>query len=179
MRSEGSRSRVEGDKRAERSEIEHGPCHFQKQLDGCEHGSGVEVSGSAVSIPRGESRPRDSESRHPFQAPPFPRCCRAVDELPSEGTTDASPNCFGVVGPKRATRLSVRVRTVNWSGPELLPMSGDSRQIEMKGCPKEAHFPHSPLAPKRALYVRLNRDPISGGKALASAWGISLPQSVV
>ena len=36
-----SRSRVEGDKRTERFEIEHGPCHCQKQRDGGDHGSGV------------------------------------------------------------------------------------------------------------------------------------------
>jgi hypothetical protein len=48
-----SRSRVEGDKRTERSEIEHEPCHCQKQLNGGDHGSGVEVSGSAVSVPPG------------------------------------------------------------------------------------------------------------------------------
>ena len=35
--------------RTERFEIEHGPCRGQKQLDGFVHGSGVEVSGSAVS----------------------------------------------------------------------------------------------------------------------------------
>ena len=46
-----SRSRVEGDKRTERAEIEHGPCPCQKQLDGDDHGSGVEVSGSVVSVP--------------------------------------------------------------------------------------------------------------------------------
>jgi hypothetical protein len=35
-------------------------------------------------------RLRGSESRHPFQPPPSPRCCREVYELPSEGTSDAS-----------------------------------------------------------------------------------------
>ena len=35
-------------------------------------------------------RLRGSESWHPFQPPPSPRCCREVDELPSEGTSDAS-----------------------------------------------------------------------------------------
>ncbi len=34
-------------------------------------------------------RLRGSESRHPFQPPPSPRCCREVDELPSEDTSDA------------------------------------------------------------------------------------------
>ncbi len=37
----GSRSQVEGDKRTERSKIEHGPCHCEKHLDGGGHGSGV------------------------------------------------------------------------------------------------------------------------------------------
>jgi hypothetical protein len=41
--------------RTERSKIEHGPCHCRKQLDGGDHGFGVEVRGSAVSVPRGES----------------------------------------------------------------------------------------------------------------------------
>ncbi len=51
----GSRSRVEGDKRTETSEIEHEPRHCQKQLDGGDYVSGVEVSESAVSVPRRES----------------------------------------------------------------------------------------------------------------------------
>jgi len=35
-------------------------------------------------------RLRGSESRHPFQPPPSPRCRREVDELPSERTSLAS-----------------------------------------------------------------------------------------
>ena len=36
-------------------------------------------------------------------------------------------NCFGVVGPTRATRQSVRVRPVNRTGRKLLPRSADIR----------------------------------------------------
>src|SRR5262249_30847579 len=50
-----SRSRVEGEKRRERVEIEDGPCPCQKPRDGGDHGCGEEVSGSAVSVPRGET----------------------------------------------------------------------------------------------------------------------------
>src|SRR6476620_127225 len=67
----GSRSRVEGNKRAERSEIERGPCHCQKQLDGGDHGSGVEVSGSAVSVPRGESPTTGQRIAAPILAAPI------------------------------------------------------------------------------------------------------------
>jgi hypothetical protein len=49
----GSRLPVGCDKRTEGSEIENGPCHYQ--LDGGHHGSEVVVSGSAMSVPRGES----------------------------------------------------------------------------------------------------------------------------
>jgi hypothetical protein len=35
----------------------------------------------------------------------------------------------GVVGPTRASRLSVRDRPVSWTGPEFLPSFGDSRGL--------------------------------------------------
>jgi hypothetical protein len=57
-----SRSRVDGDKRAERSEIEHGPCQCRKQPDEGDHGSGSEVSGSAVCVAQRKSPTRGHSS---------------------------------------------------------------------------------------------------------------------
>ena len=69
---------------------------------------------SRLPSPGWSLRLRGSESRHPFQPPPSPRCCREVDKLPSEDTSDASaPNCFGVVGPKRDS-------SGDWTPLELL-----------------------------------------------------------
>jgi hypothetical protein len=45
----------------------------------------------------GESlRPGSGESRHPFQPPAPPSCCSEVHELPSEGTSEASPQIASV-----------------------------------------------------------------------------------
>jgi hypothetical protein len=38
------------------AEIRHGPCQCRKQLDGGDHGSGLDMSGSAVPVSQGKSR---------------------------------------------------------------------------------------------------------------------------
>src|SRR5262249_47599436 len=96
-------SQGEGDKRAERFEIEHGPCPCQRHRDGGDHGSGVEVSGSAVSVPRKSRQLRGCESWHPFQPPPSPRCYREVHQLPREGSLMLRTKWLRCVGAKRSS----------------------------------------------------------------------------
>ena len=55
--------------------------------------------------------------------------------------------CVGVVGPKRATRLSAPVRPVNRTGRELLPGSGTADNLRPKGRPKDT-------PPQRAYHRR-------------------------
>jgi hypothetical protein len=97
-----SRSRVEGDKRTERSGIEHGPCHCRKQLDGGDHGSRVEVSGSVVSVPPGESATTGQRIPASISADRPPTCYREIHERPSEGTSDTSPQIASVSSDRRA-----------------------------------------------------------------------------
>jgi hypothetical protein len=93
-------SMMTGVRKDPRSNTGHA-CHCQKPLDGSDHGSGMEVSGPAVSVPRGESpttspflgeslQLRGCESLHPFQPPPSPTFSWEVHELPSEHASDAS-----------------------------------------------------------------------------------------
>ena len=65
-----SRSRFEGDKRTERAEIQHGPCQCRKKPDGGDHGSGLEVSGSAVSVSRGKSPGEGAANRGTYFSRP-------------------------------------------------------------------------------------------------------------
>ena len=51
-----------------RAEIQHGPCQCRKQLDGGDHGSGLEVSGSAVSVSQGKSPTREQRIAAPISA---------------------------------------------------------------------------------------------------------------
>jgi hypothetical protein len=60
---------------------------------------------------------------------------------------------FGVVGPKRATRLSVPVRPVNRTGRELLPGSGTAGNLWPKGRPKDTHLSSS-FADLKAYHER-------------------------
>ena len=50
------------------------------------HNAGVEVSGSAASVPRLGFPTKGRRIAAPISVAPSPRCCRDVHELPSEGT---------------------------------------------------------------------------------------------
>src|SRR5262249_30849488 len=75
----------------------------QKQLDGGDHGFGVEVSGSAASAPRGESPTTGHRKAAPISAAPYLQgdVGRSVSCQLRAGLVFRR-NCFGVVGPTRA-----------------------------------------------------------------------------
>jgi hypothetical protein len=96
------RSRAEGEKRTEGGQNPTRAMQRRKEPDGGECCTGLEVSGSAVSVPRGRSPNRSSESRHSFQPPSRPGSRREVHERPNEATFDASPQMASVSSDRRA-----------------------------------------------------------------------------
>ena len=54
------------------------------------HDAGMEVSGSAVSVPRVEPPTKGQPIAAPISVAPIPGFCRGVYELPIEGTAGAS-----------------------------------------------------------------------------------------
>ena len=101
------RSRVEGEKRTEGGQNPTRAMPRRKEPDGGECGTGSEVSGSAVSVPRGRSPTRSSESRHSFQPPSRPSSRREVHERPNEATFDASPQMASVSSDRSAQRSAI------------------------------------------------------------------------
>ncbi len=135
-REKGSRSQVEGAKHTERFEIEHGPRSCQRQLDGDDYGSGVEVSGSAVAVTRESRQLWGCESWHPFQPLPVPRCYREVHALPREGTSDASHQIASVCRTDAHQTIGLQVRGVTTlAGGVRWRSSFCPQPVSLGGCP--------------------------------------------
>ena len=75
------RSRADGEKCTEGDQNPTRVMPRRKDPDGSEYGTGSEVSGPVVSVPRGRSPTRSSESRHPFQPPSRPSSRLEVHQL--------------------------------------------------------------------------------------------------
>ena len=122
------RSRDEGEKRTEVGRNPTRAMPRRKEPDGGECCTGLEVSGSAVSVPRGRSPNRSSESRHSFQPPSRPSSRREVHERPNEATFDASPQMASVSSDRSANALLYPKPSARYASIDLTNSDIGSRE---------------------------------------------------